>query len=49
VIFDLDSFKAVVHNYGDLVSSRTIAQIGPTVAGIPRPAASPAISAATSS
>jgi diguanylate cyclase (GGDEF)-like protein len=37
VIFDLDNFKAVVDGYGHLVGSRTIAQIGRTVAGIIRP------------
>jgi diguanylate cyclase (GGDEF)-like protein len=37
VIFDLDNFKAGVDGYGHLVGSRTIAQIGRTVAGILRP------------
>ena len=37
VIFDLDNFKAVVDGYGHLVGSRTIAQIGRTVARLIRP------------
>jgi diguanylate cyclase (GGDEF)-like protein len=37
VVLDLDHFKAVVDRYGHLAGSRSIAQIGRTIAGLTRP------------
>ncbi|MGH3041228.1 MAG: diguanylate cyclase [Gaiellaceae bacterium] len=37
VVLDLDQFKAVVDRYGHLVGSRSIAQIGRTIARLMRP------------